>query len=68
MNTVTITGRFTADPEMKITSGQGKAVTTVRVAINEQGRDKTCLLYTSGINRQRGRNERVLHRRSSEPR
>src|ERR1039458_3362182 len=41
MNTVTITGRFTNDPEMKITSGQGKAVTTVRVAINEQGRDKT---------------------------
>ena len=44
MNTVTITGRFTADPEMKITSGQGKAVTTVRVAINEQGRDKTVFI------------------------
>ena len=44
MNTVTITGRFTADPEMKITSGQGKADTTVRVAINEQGRDKTVFI------------------------
>jgi single stranded DNA-binding protein len=44
MNTVTITGRFTNDPEMKITSGQGKAVTTVRVAINEQGRDKTVFI------------------------
>jgi len=30
MNTVTITA-VPADPEMKITSGQGKAVTTVRV-------------------------------------
>ncbi len=40
MNTVTITGRFTADPELKFTTGAGKAVTTVRVAINEQGRDK----------------------------
>ena len=44
MNTVTITGRFTNDPELKITSGQGKAVTTVRVAINEQGRDKTVFI------------------------
>ena len=44
MNTVTITGRFTADPELKITSGQGKAVTTVRVAINEQGRDKAVFI------------------------
>jgi single-strand DNA-binding protein len=38
MNTVTITGRFCADPEMKITPTAGKAVTTVRVAINEPGR------------------------------
>ena len=44
MNTVTITGRFTADPELKITSGAGKAVTTVRVAINEQGRDKAVFI------------------------
>ena len=28
MNTVTITGRFCADPEMKITPTAGKAVTT----------------------------------------
>ena len=40
MNTVTITGRFTVDPELKFTTGAGKAGTTVRVAINEQGRDK----------------------------
>jgi hypothetical protein len=39
-----VTGRFTADPELKITSGQRKAVTTVRVAINEQGRDKTVFI------------------------
>ena len=44
MNTVTITGRFTADPELKFTTGAGKAVTTVRVAINEQGRDKTVFI------------------------
>ena len=44
MNTVTITGRFTNDPELKITSGHGKAVTTVRVAINEQGRDKAVFI------------------------
>jgi single-strand DNA-binding protein len=40
MNTVTITGRFTADPELRFTSGTGKAVATVRVALNDQGRDK----------------------------
>ena len=44
MNTVTITGRFTADPELKFTTGAGKAVTTVRVAINEQGRDKAVFI------------------------
>jgi single-strand DNA-binding protein len=44
MNTVTITGRFTADPELKFTTGVGKAVTTVRVAINEQGRDKSVFI------------------------
>jgi len=44
MNTVTITGRFTADPELKSTTGAGKAVTTVRVAINEQGRDKAVFI------------------------
>ena len=40
MNTVAITGRFTADPELRFTSGTGKAVATVRVALNDQGRDK----------------------------
>jgi len=44
MNTVTITGRFTADPELKFTTGAGKAVTTVRVAINEQGRYKSVFI------------------------
>jgi single-strand DNA-binding protein len=44
MNTVTITGRLTADPELKFTTGVGKAVTTVRVAINEQGRDKSVFI------------------------
>jgi single-strand DNA-binding protein len=44
MNTVTITGRFTADPELKFTTGAGKAVTTVRVAINEQSRDKAVFI------------------------
>jgi single-strand DNA-binding protein len=44
MNTVTITGRFTADPELRFTSGTGKAVATVRVALNDQGRDKTVFI------------------------
>ena len=35
---------LTADPELRFTSGTGQAVATVRVAINEQGRDKAVFI------------------------